>query len=154
MAAKMRVDRALCTGCGQCVSACPEDAIVLKDGYAFIDEDLCTGCEACRQACPVGAIYPVAQGEVVVAQRQPAVESQSRASSSLSVLRSMARSPALQALVGFVGTQVVPRVVDALMQRSPSDMGGSRAPEQSGDAGVEAIGRRGGQRRRHRGGRN
>ena len=154
MAAKMRVDQALCTGCGQCVSVCPQDAIALSEGLALIDEDRCSGCGLCRQACPVGAIYPIAQGEVLVVQSQPVVVEKGRAPAALSMLRSVARSPALQALVGFVGMQVIPRVVDALVQRSQSTVEQSQVSQSPINAGAKALGSRGGRRRRHRGGRS
>ncbi|MCM8709932.1 4Fe-4S binding protein [Clostridium sp. SYSU_GA19001] len=46
-----------CTGCEECLDACPEDAIEGKDGFIhMIDTDLCTKCDKCRTACPEGAI--------------------------------------------------------------------------------------------------
>jgi ferredoxin len=53
------VNQTQCTGCGECVSTCPLDAIALKDdqdGKAFIDPDTCGECGACVDVCPVGAI--------------------------------------------------------------------------------------------------
>lgn len=154
MAAKMRVDRALCTGCEQCVSVCPLDAIALSDGLALIDEERCSGCGLCRQACPVGAIYPIAQGEALVVQSQPAVVEREQAPAALSTLRSVTRSPALRALAGFVGTQVIPRVVDALVRRSQSAAERGQVSRSSTNTDVNTISSRGGRRRRHRGGRS
>ena len=51
-----RVDGATCTGCGDCVEACPAGAISLMDGRAHIAEARCTGCGSCADACPQGAI--------------------------------------------------------------------------------------------------
>ncbi|HBT75339.1 MAG TPA: ferredoxin [Planctomycetaceae bacterium] len=46
-----------CTGCGECVSSCPLDAISLKeDGKAYIDPNTCGECGACVDVCPVSAI--------------------------------------------------------------------------------------------------
>ena len=53
MAAK--VDKNKCTGCEACVSACPTEAIVMKDGKATVT-DACVDCGACVQECPVEAI--------------------------------------------------------------------------------------------------
>ena len=49
------VDKNTCTGCEACVSACPTEAIVMKDGKATIT-DACVDCGACVQECPVEAI--------------------------------------------------------------------------------------------------
>lgn len=52
-----QIDRGSCTGCGDCLSACPTQAIGLIDGkVAFIKVKACTYCGACEAICPVGAI--------------------------------------------------------------------------------------------------
>ncbi|SUB83641.1 ferredoxin-type protein [Pragia fontium] len=50
--------RQACTGCGECVSACPESLIVLNEQRPEIDflANYCTRCEACIQACPTGVL--------------------------------------------------------------------------------------------------
>ena len=53
MAVKVELDK--CTGCGECVSACPLDAIVITDGKAVID-DSCAECGACVDVCPNKAL--------------------------------------------------------------------------------------------------
>ena len=50
-----KVDNKKCTGCEACVSACPTEAIVMKDGKASVT-DACVDCGACVQECPVEAI--------------------------------------------------------------------------------------------------
>jgi anaerobic sulfite reductase subunit C len=45
-----------CTGCEACVAACPDGAVVIRDGVARIDADRCLGCGACAAACPESAI--------------------------------------------------------------------------------------------------
>lgn len=45
-----------CLGYGDCVRACPFDAIKIDHrGLPVVDLDLCTGCEVCVGACPRGS---------------------------------------------------------------------------------------------------
>ena len=41
-----------CLGYGDCVKACPFDAIHIVDGVAKVDRAKCVGCGACATACP------------------------------------------------------------------------------------------------------
>ncbi len=50
------IDANLCTGCGQCVDACPLNAITLQDAKAVINQSLCRQCGICADQCPVQAI--------------------------------------------------------------------------------------------------
>lgn len=61
------VQTELCNGCGACVDTCPNDAILLQNGVAFISQDLCQACEACLDVCPQGAL-------VYQEQLEPAVD--------------------------------------------------------------------------------
>lgn len=52
-----RIDRDLCTGCGDCIDACPVDALGLVGGRAaLVEPGACIYCDACEQVCPVDAI--------------------------------------------------------------------------------------------------
>ncbi len=54
----INIDAATCTGCGDCITGCPEGAIQLIDGKARLVSDLfCDGLGACIGTCPVGAIH-------------------------------------------------------------------------------------------------
>jgi len=52
-----------CTGCETCIDSCPFDAIVIKEGKAYINE-YCQVCMACINACPEGAIIEIAETHV------------------------------------------------------------------------------------------
>ena len=60
---KKVVDSALCTGCGTCVSMCPQSAIKLRiDGtkgvyFPEIDLEKCCLCRICYQVCPGHSVY-------------------------------------------------------------------------------------------------
>ena len=50
------IDAEKCTACGECVEACPLEAIEIKDEVAVVDEDTCGDCGACVEVCPSEAI--------------------------------------------------------------------------------------------------
>ncbi|MCR4788363.1 MAG: RnfABCDGE type electron transport complex subunit B [Lachnospiraceae bacterium] len=41
-----------CLGFGNCVKACPFDAIHVKNGIAVVDKEACKACGKCVEACP------------------------------------------------------------------------------------------------------
>ena len=45
-----------CIGLGNCVKACPFDAIHIVDGVAKVDRDKCVGCGTCVDTCPKSII--------------------------------------------------------------------------------------------------
>ncbi len=53
----LRLDAALCSGCGRCPEVCPHGVFALADGKAaLVDADACIECGACARNCPSGAI--------------------------------------------------------------------------------------------------
>lgn len=50
------VDVEKCSACGECVEACPLDAISMQDDHAQVDEETCGDCGACVDVCPTEAI--------------------------------------------------------------------------------------------------
>ena len=57
-----------CLGLGDCVSACPSDAICLKDGVAHVDPSRCLGCGLCTTVCPkkIISVIPKESAAVVL----------------------------------------------------------------------------------------
>jgi 4Fe-4S ferredoxin len=73
MAFAVHINMEHCTGCNNCVVACPVDALelhivdqvstekiyIIRDGKSVVldfREELCAGCGVCVQACPYGVI--------------------------------------------------------------------------------------------------
>ncbi len=119
----VQVDRRRCTGCGRCLEACPTGAIRLVDGVAAIEVSLCRGCQACLEACPNGAILAV--GEVIgeapapVPSRTPApapLRVPAPAPATAGIRPAAGVLPVLGAALAFVGREIVPRVVAALLE--------------------------------------
>lgn len=53
----IKIDESLCNGCGECITACAEGAIELKDGKArVVSDSFCDGLGACLVVCPKGAL--------------------------------------------------------------------------------------------------
>ena len=45
-------NKQLCTGCGRCVSECPEKAIEIHEDHSKTNRELCKGCGKCVDVCP------------------------------------------------------------------------------------------------------
>jgi Fe-S-cluster-containing hydrogenase component 2 len=53
----IKIDDSRCNGCGECITACAEGAIEIKDGIArVVSESFCDGLGACLNVCPQGAL--------------------------------------------------------------------------------------------------
>ncbi|MBN2009198.1 DUF362 domain-containing protein [candidate division KSB1 bacterium] len=50
------ISKSKCTGCGQCVEWCPENAIAMQDDIAEIQPAICIGCGECLTVCQFAAV--------------------------------------------------------------------------------------------------
>ena len=57
-----------CLGYGDCVRACPQNAITVEDGVAHVDPRKCIGCGICVRECPNGIIHLINDTTRVVVQ--------------------------------------------------------------------------------------
>ena len=55
-AGRPKWDKALCTNCGKCVSACPVNAVTQNDGKVTVDTGKCIFCRDCEEICSSGAL--------------------------------------------------------------------------------------------------
>jgi Fe-S-cluster-containing hydrogenase component 2 len=138
------IDEDRCSGCGDCLQACPKEAIALQQDKAVIKRELCTDCGDCVTACPENAIYEVEAAPMVPEQAQPV---QATRQSALTRARPaivstlVATAPlAVNALTGLARRWLEGRSV---ARRT----GGQAEPAPGGQAGAG----RGGRRRRQRG---
>ena len=54
---EVEIDKEKCSGCEECVAACPAQVFEMEDGKSTVVEpDECLGCETCTEVCPEGAI--------------------------------------------------------------------------------------------------
>ena len=107
----MMVNRELCKGCGDCVAACPNEAIRLSDGKAFIDQEKCSSCQICAEVCPTGALQ--------IATISPAVTEKTN---TMDVLQPQTAQVSTHkqpnwgvTMLSAVGQQLLPRLVDVLV---------------------------------------
>lgn len=52
-----QIDRQICTGCGDCITACPTDALIRSGNVAEVGKpEACNYCGICELICPVEAV--------------------------------------------------------------------------------------------------
>ncbi|MBQ7566353.1 MAG: RnfABCDGE type electron transport complex subunit B [Oscillospiraceae bacterium] len=57
-----------CLGLGSCVTACPEQAITVKNGVAVVNRSRCIACGLCVRTCPRGLIELIPADQFVTVQ--------------------------------------------------------------------------------------
>ena len=63
---KIIVEAEVCTGCGDCVPACPVRAVELRNEKAVVDTERCILCTSCIAVCTKDAILiPTREGRFV-----------------------------------------------------------------------------------------
>ena len=140
------IDEERCTGCGTCVAVCPAGALRVSDGVAHIDQEECIECEVCLSACPETAILSVSEG--VLVEKEPVASVKTDPRRSADAPRGAKVAPWVGAALAFVGREIVPRLVnqllDSLVRRD------SRDSRPTTDSTSEIAGRSNGGRRRFR----
>jgi heterodisulfide reductase subunit A len=69
-----QIDVRRCSGCGDCASTCPYNAIQLVEGHAEVDETACKGCGVCVGQCRANVItLPHFNDEELLAEMEGAL---------------------------------------------------------------------------------
>lgn len=107
----MIVNQKLCTGCGICVRTCPNNAILLKEGKAFIDQTKCSSCQICADVCPTGALQVERTALPVIFEKSQAVDVVYPQTTNASLSE---RSSWRKTALALAGQYVLPRMVDIM----------------------------------------
>jgi ferredoxin len=122
----IRVDEALCTGCGACIDECPVGAITQVNGTVMIDSALCDGCgssdeardKLCIDICANGALIWVGErvagmatepsSLAIVKPPVQVISVEPRKTAPVTWRRMVL--PPISAALAWVGREVVPRL--------------------------------------------
>ena len=147
------VDETRCTGCGMCTDVCPTGAISVLNGVAQVKQSLCQECEACLSACPNGALLALqepARAEKPAPVRAPAPSPIPVRPIALAPRPNAGVWPRLEAALGFVGREVMPRVAAFLREPRQGQPGPALSSRDTGLPGHANYGRWGGRQRARR----
>lgn len=107
----MIVNQNLCSGCGTCLQACPNNAIILRDGKAFINQETCSSCQVCIDVCPTGALQ---LEKMITLQKVEKPQPIERSIHQIDKVSAPERFGLGQTLLALTGQYLMPRLVDAL----------------------------------------
>ncbi|MBN1536519.1 MAG: 4Fe-4S binding protein [Anaerolineales bacterium] len=108
---KIIIDQDLCQACGDCVEACPNEAITLNHDKVSIDQIRCTECQLCVDACPTGALSVSQPTAVKVIEKPRDIEVVTPQTVSVPATR---QSTTSGSLLSLAGQYIFPRMVDVL----------------------------------------
>lgn len=106
-----------CAGCGECVPACPHDALSAGAGGIERDAALCTACGTCAEVCPalsheaIGRRWTVEEVVAEIEKELPFFEG-TRGGVTFSGGEPLAQPDFLEALLDACGRQSLHRAVD------------------------------------------
>jgi thioredoxin reductase/Fe-S-cluster-containing dehydrogenase component len=105
---QMRVRAERCRACGECVEACPFDALHLApdDRAVSVEPTLCRGCLVCDAACPTDALESEAWSPAWWRQRLAAIDAGPGASAPWVVATCARRAAVLPARLSMMGRRV------------------------------------------------
>ncbi|MBN1267880.1 MAG: 4Fe-4S binding protein [Anaerolineales bacterium] len=110
------INQAVCTGCGICLTTCPQNAISMKNGLAWIDPQLCDSCGECLEACPNQAIFADPQpvpGTSLLPVKEPAAITILEPES----ISEYSDSPGVAKNLAVLGGTLLASLVDTLLDR-------------------------------------
>ena len=106
----IQVDAERCTGCGDCIDTCPNDALSLEGGRAVVDQVKCAGCQTCADVCPTGAIIVVEEPDVEVVP----IPAQLHREAEIITSQPGQLKPWLGTLLDFATREILPRLFESL----------------------------------------
>lgn len=66
---KPEINTQKCTNCGECVSRCPSNAMVMESNEIGFNYDECVFCTLCEEVCPTGALRMTNEFELACKKR-------------------------------------------------------------------------------------
>ncbi|HWR01143.1 MAG TPA: 4Fe-4S binding protein [Chlorobaculum sp.] len=129
------IDEKRCTGCGECIPACPEGALQVIDGKARLVSDLfCDGLGVCIGKCPTGAMKVESREAEPYDERRVMSESIVKAgpnviSAHLRHLMEHGENGYLRTALDYLEEQGIPSPLDSREDHRPAGTSTPAAPD-------------------------